>query len=147
MHRQMSAPGMMDRRLEVTLGLCMGVGGCERDKLSCVDRDCESGTWVTDQGRLVFFLSTIACFHLVPDFKSLMAKSRLWGQLRILNEGSQWLRNRGLCFQSQLMKFRVRGGCMGRQQGRPFYWSSDHTPSPNSRDYFRTVNGLLVFLP
>lgn len=123
MHRQMSAPGMVDRRLEVTLGLCLRGGELwERHPLVC-----GQGPWIWKMdrrpGQACVFLSTTACFHLVPHFKSLTAKSRLWGQLRILNEDSQFLRNQGLCFQGQLMKFRAKGEYMGRQRGRPFYWS------------------------
>lgn len=60
-------------------------------------------------------VSATVCFHLVPQFKSLMAKSRLWGQLRILSEVHQFLRHQGLCFRGQLMRFRAKVWYMGRQ--------------------------------
>ena len=72
-------------------------------------------------GQACVLLSPKACCHLVLDLKFLMAKSRSWGQLWICYEDCQWLGNQGWCLQGQWVRFRAKGGCLGRERGRPFY--------------------------
>lgn len=134
MHRQMSAPGMVDCR-QLQACVCgrgsWGGGGGDKTNLSAWS-GCQ-GLWVWKMcprpGQVYVFLSTTACCCVVPDLKSFMAKSRPWGQLRILSEDCQWLRNQSWCFQGRLMRFRVKGGCLGRQQGRSFHSSLEESYS------------------